>query len=46
MFEKLDTIQDKVDKYVSKNEDKLQNGGFIIIIIIGVIYIIIKEFKK
>ena len=45
-FEKLEKIQDKVDKYVSKNEDKLQNGGFILFIVIGIIYLIIKEFKK
>ena len=45
-LEKLEKIQDKVDKYVSKNEDKLQNGGFVIVIVIGIIYLIIKEFKK
>jgi micrococcal nuclease len=45
-LEKFEKIQDKVDKYVSKNEDKLQNGGFVIVIVIGIIYLIIKEFKK
>ena len=46
MFEKLKNIQNKVEKYVGKNEDKLTSVGFIIFIIIGVVYLIINEFKK
>ena len=44
-LEKIDKIENKISKFISKNESKLQKGGYFLFVVIGIIVLIIKELK-